>query len=94
MFIRIRKTHVFTVERPSKRSIPLITPSQVSWSDLAGHLVVAHVLAGDSEQRRAERVDELREHRFVAIAEALHKGPLLGALLGPGFHGANLSPRW
>ena len=29
---RIERIHVFSDERPSKRSRPLITPSQVSWT--------------------------------------------------------------
>ena len=30
--VRIRKSQVFRLERPSKRSMPLSTASQVSWT--------------------------------------------------------------
>ena len=52
MFSRIWKIQVRSDERPSNRSIPLITPSQVSCDHLLGHRAARDVSERQPEQRR------------------------------------------
>ena len=75
---RIWKIQVRSAERPSNRSIPLITAEPGVLDDLLGDRAAGHVGQRQPHQRRAELVDERRERRLVAGAQRLDQLGVLG----------------
>ena len=70
---QMRKSHVFSVERPSKRSRPRSTAIHVSWTTSSALASFDDVVARDPHQRLLVASDEFDEGPLVTVEQLLQQ---------------------
>ena len=86
MFMRIRKTQVLTVDRSSKRSMPAMTASQVSWTTSSALAPVRTNVAATRRSDVSWRSSNQRERGLVPSPQRGHELTLVAEVDGRSGH--------